>query len=121
MRSKIDKKQSVSVYGFLILFLAKSTRARDSMVRPKPMKTVDCDQSKKEPMAPIRIRTRPKLKKEITRMLMSGSFSIEGYQVGNRVIETEPVVIDIDPLEARHIEIPEILRFGAGYLDVPPK
>jgi hypothetical protein len=96
-------------------------RAKDSMVSPSPMNSVDCDQSKKDPTAPIRIRRIPKLKKEITRMLIICSFSVERDQVGNRIVETETIVIDIYPFEPGNIQIFEILGIRAGDLNVSPE
>ena len=84
-------------------------RAKDSMVRPSPINSVDWDQPKKDPTAPIRIRRIPKLKKEITRMLIICSFSVERNQVGNRIVETETIVIDVHPFESGNIQISEIL------------
>lgn len=96
-------------------------RASDSMVKPIPIKSMDWDQSKKEPMAPISIKRIPNEKKEITLLFISGLFSVEWNEIGNGIIEARAEIIDEDPLEPWHIEVFEIVRLVRGEQDVAPE
>ena len=96
-------------------------RASDSRVRPIPMKSMACDQSKKDPIAPITINRIPKENKEITLLFISVLFSIERNEVGDSIIETEAKIIDVDPLKSRYIEVFEIVGFTGGQQYVSPE